>query len=242
MISLSSKIRLIERPIVLGMMMFALLLGACGSAVVEPAPIEQANAISARAAREEYRLEPGDELDIRFYFNPELNSSLLVRADGRISLPLVDEVQAAGLTPAELSQELRTRYEQELRRPELTIIVRSFNSRKVFVGGEVASPGIIQALGPVTVLQSVIQAGGFRESARLNEVLVIRRDRSTPEPIIIPVNIASVVDGSQIDQDITLMPFDIVFVPRSPVANVNKFVDQYLRQNIPFGFGLGYGF
>jgi polysaccharide biosynthesis/export protein len=245
MISLSSKLRPIARSVVaLGLLVFALMLGACGGPVAgNPASIEQANALSTRAAASEYRLQPGDELDIRFYYNPELNTSILVRPDGRISLPLANEVQAAGLTPSGLTQRLRSAYEQELRRPELTVIVRSFNSQKVFVGGEVASPGVIQALGPLSVLQSVTQAGGFKETARLSEVLVIRRDPSSPsEPIVIPVDISSVVDGSETNQDIPLMPFDVVFVPKSPIANVNKFVDQYIRQNIPFGFGLTYGF
>lgn len=243
MIYYVSKLRPVGRPFaVLGLMIFTLMLGACGPAVVKPSSLEQANAISSKAAAGEYRLQPGDELDIRFYYNPELNSSVLIRPDGRISLPLANEIQAAGQTPQELTQRLRTSYEQELRRPELTVIVRSFNSQKVFVGGEVASPGVIQALGPLTVLQSVTQAGGFKETARVNEVLIIRRDPSVPDPIVIPVDIAAVVDGSRTNQDIALMPFDIVYVPKSEIANVNKFVDQYIRQNIPFGFGLTYGF
>jgi polysaccharide export outer membrane protein len=241
--SIFARVRLLVRPTAaFGLMVSVLLLGGCGPAAVKPATLEQANAISRGAAGGEYRLQPGDELDIRFYYNPELNTSVLIRPDGRISLPLANEVQAAGQTPAQLSQRLRSAYEKELRRPELTVIVRSFNSQKVFVGGEVASPGVIQALGPLTVLQSVTQAGGFKETARLNEVLVIRRDPSQPDPIVIPVDIASVVDGTQTNQDIALMPFDVVYVPKSPIANVNKFVDQYIRQNIPFGFGLTYGF
>jgi polysaccharide export outer membrane protein len=238
-----ARVRLLARPTsAFGLMISLLLLSACGPAAVKPATLEQANAISTRAAGGEYRLQPGDELDIRFYYNPELNTSVLIRPDGRISLPLANEVQAAGQTPAQLAQRLRTAYEQELRRPELTVIVRSFNSQKVFVGGEVASPGVVQALGPLTVLQSVTQAGGFKETARINEVLVIRRDPAAQEPIVIPVDIGAVVDGTQTSQDIALMPFDVVYVPKSPIANVNKFVDQYIRQNIPFGFGLTYGF
>lgn len=241
--ALISRVRLLGRPAAaLGLIISVLVLAGCGPAAVKPATLEQANAISTRAAGGEYRLQPGDELDIRFYYNPELNTSVLVRPDGRISLPLANEVQAAGLTPAGLTQRLRSSFEQELRRPELTVIVRSFNSQKVFVGGEVASPGVIQALGPLTVLQSVTQAGGFKETARLGEVLVIRRDPAAQEPIVIPVDISAVVDGSQTNQDIALMPFDVVYVPKSPIANVNKFVDQYIRQNIPFGFGLTYGF
>jgi polysaccharide export outer membrane protein len=238
-----ARVRLLARPAAaFGLMMSLLVLGACGPAAVKPATLEQATAISTRAAGGDYQLQPGDELDIRFYYNPELNTSVLIRPDGRISLPLANEVQAAGQTPAELSQRLRSAYERELRRPELTVIVRSFNSQKVFVGGEVASPGVVQALGPLTVLQSVTQAGGFKETARINEVLVIRRDPSAQEPIVIPVDISAVVDGTQTGQDIALMPFDVVYVPKSSIANVNKFVDQYIRQNIPFGFGLTYGF
>ena len=241
--SIFARIRLLGRPAAaFGLMISVLLLGGCGPAAVKPATLEQANAISHSAAGAEYRLQPGDELDIRFYYNPELNTSVLIRPDGRISLPLANEVQAAGLTPSSLTQRLRTSFEQELRRPELTVIVRAFNSQRVFVGGEVQSPGVVQALGPLTVLQSVTQAGGFKETARLGEVLVIRRDPSQPDPIVIPVDIASVVDGTQTNQDIALMPFDVVYVPKSPIANVNKFVDQYIRQNIPFGFGLTYGF
>ena len=241
--SLFEKARLLRRPgFAFGLIISVLLLGGCGPAAVKPATLEQANAISTRSAGGEYRLQPGDELDIRFYYNPELSTSVLIRPDGRISLPLANEIQAAGLTPAQLGQRLRSAYEQELRRPELTVIVRSFNSQKVFVGGEVASPGVVQALGPLTVLQSVTQAGGFKETARVNEVLVIRRDPAAQDPIVIPVDIGAVVDGSQTNQDIALMPFDVVYVPKSPIANVNKFVDQYIRQNIPFGFGLTYGF
>jgi polysaccharide export outer membrane protein len=241
--ALFARARLLGRSgIALGLVISVLLLGGCGAAAVKPASLEQANAISARAAGGEYRLQPGDELDIRFYYNPELNTSVLIRPDGRISIPLANEVQAAGLTPNGLTQQLRSAFERELRRPELTVIVRSFNSQKVFVGGEVQTPGVVQALGPLTVLQSVTQAGGFKETARLNEVLVIRRDPAAQDPIVIPVDIGAVVDGTQTNQDIALMPFDVVYVPKSPIANVNKFVDQYIRQNIPFGFGLTYGF
>lgn len=243
MISYSLKARSIWRAAMyLELLVAALLLGACGPAVVKPASIETANAIATRTGGGEYVLQPGDELDVRFYYNPELNLSVLVRPDGKISLPLAEEVQAAGQTVPQLTQTLRSKYQSELRRPELTIIVRSFNSQKVFVGGEVASPGVIQAIGPLTVLQSVTQAGGFKETARPDEVLVIRRDPTTRTPLVIPVNISSAIDGSQPNQDISLMPYDIVFVPKSPIANVNKFVDQYIRQNIPFGFGLAYGF
>src|SRR6185436_6425103 len=92
------RVRSLSRPgMGFGLLIAVLLLGGCGPAAVKPATLEQANAISARSAASEYRLQPGDELDIRFYYNPELNTSVLIRPDGRISLPLANEIQAAGL-------------------------------------------------------------------------------------------------------------------------------------------------
>lgn len=232
----------LRRGALLTMLCIGTALPACGPAATNPASIQTANAIAQRSSAAEYTIQPGDELDIRFYYNPELNTSVVVRPDGKISLPLAPEVQAAGVPVSALSRNLQNQFSNELRRPELTVIVRSFNSQRVFVGGEVTSPGVIQAIGPLTVLQSVTQAGGFRETARVNEVLVIRRDPTNANPIVIPVNISTVIDGSDTQQDIQLLPYDVVYVPKSPIANVNKFIDQYIRQNIPFGFGLTYGF
>lgn len=243
MISTQSRHRLHRPPaFFFGLLFILVAMAGCGPAVVNPASIDTGRAIAQRNAASDYVLQPGDELDVRFYYNPELNQSALIRPDGKLSLPLANEVQAAGLTPAELTQRLRSQYERELRRPEITVMVRSFNSQRVFVGGEVAAPGVIQALGPLSVLQSVAQAGGFRETARTSEVLVIRRDPSSANPIVIPVNLDNVINGSATNQDIALVPYDIVYVPKSAIADVNKFIDQYIRQNIPFGFGLAYGF
>lgn len=221
--------------------LLALLPAACGPVAVEHSSIDEANAIAASRMNREYRLSAGDELDIRFYYNPELNTLVIVRPDGRISVPLVEPVQALDLTPRELTERLRTAYARQLRRPEVTVIVRSFESQKVFVGGEVAIPGVLLVLGRRTLLQSVMQAGGFRETARLTEVLIVRRDPSKPNPIVIPVDVASILDGTDTRQDIDLLPFDIVYVPRSEIADVNAFIQEYIRANVPFGFGLAPG-
>lgn len=121
----------------------------------------------------------------------------------------------------------------------MTVIVRAFGGRAVFVDGEVNRPGMISLIRPITVMQSISQAGGVKESALTTEAIVIRSG-SDHKAMVIPVDISKVIDGTDMGQDIVLRPFDIVFVPKSPIANVNMWVDQYLRKNIPVYFGLSY--
>ena len=131
-----------------------------------------------------YTIAPGDELDIKFFFNPELNETITVRPDGMISLQLIDEIQAAGLQPAELDQKLTDLYSRELRKPVLTVIVRSFTRQRVYVGGEVNTPGLIELSGGLTALQAVFQSAGFKETADPAETLVIRKgENNQPIPI-----------------------------------------------------------
>ncbi len=183
----------------------------------------------------EYVIQPGDELDVKFFYNADLNESITVRPDGRISLQLVGETMAAGLTPQTLTNILTKEYDRELKRPDITVIVRSFGAR-VYVDGEVEKPGELELNGPLTVMQAISRAEGATEKA-WQEALVIRRIQGK-QPLIIPVDINAVLTGTDFTQDIGLMPFDIVYVPQSPIANVNQWVHQYIRANIPIGFNL----
>lgn len=189
----------------------------------------------------EYRIQPGDTLDIKFFYNPELNESVIVRPDGRISLQLAHDIVAAGLTPAKLNQFLVEKYQSEIRQPEITVIVRTFSAERVYVDGEVFRPGMITLAGPITILQALSTAGGIRDSARDNEVVLIRRGPDG-KPTHAIVNVEAIRNGADLSQDILLAPYDIVFVPKSPIANVNKFVDLYIRKNIPVGVGFGFGY
>lgn len=190
--------------------------------------------------QKEYRINVGDELDVKFFYNPDLNEDVIVRPDGRISLQLAHEIMAAGRTPAELTDILVEKYATEIEKPEITVIVRSFSAQRIFVDGEVNNPGMLDLISPLTVLQSISQAGGLKNTARLNDVIVIRRSAEDNFQVI-PVNLAKAIDGSDVHQDIILTPYDIVYVPKSPVANLNQWVDQYIRKNIPIPIGVGYG-
>jgi protein involved in polysaccharide export with SLBB domain len=109
------------------------------------------------------------------------------------------------------------------------------------VDGEVTKSGMVTLVGFTTVLQAISQAGGVKDTARTTEVIVIRRGADN-KPLVIPVNLDKAIDGTDMGQDIVLRPFDIVYVPKSPIANVNKWVDQYIRKNIPISISTGFGF
>jgi len=128
----NSKFHLLMTATVLWVVM-ALLVGCASNRTLPNA------AATSRVTKfqkpPEYRMQPGDEMDIKFFFNPELNQTVFVRPDGKISLPVVDDVQAAGLTPSELDALITQIYARELRKPMVTVIVKTFTGRQVYVGG-----------------------------------------------------------------------------------------------------------
>jgi protein involved in polysaccharide export with SLBB domain len=179
----------------------------------------------------EYRIATGDEIDIVLPLNPELNVRTFVRPDGRISLELVDEIRAEGLTTAELTEQLRDAYSTELRDPEISVNVVSMAAR-IYVDGHVVKPGEYPWTRQVTAMQAVSLAGGVRESGTTEHLVVVRRS-AEGEQQIFEIDLEQVASGSGLSKDIFLIPYDTVYVPPSRVADVNKWVDQYIRQNIP---------
>jgi protein involved in polysaccharide export with SLBB domain len=185
-----------------------------------------------------YTIQPGDELDIKFFYNPELNETVTVRPDGKISLQLIDEIHAADLEPMALDRQLTELYSKELRKPVLTVIVRSFTRQRVFVGGEVEEPGLIELPAGMTTLQAVFQSGGFKETADPAETLVIRKGPGD-KPIPLRIDLAALMDADG-GSDFQLQPDDIVYVPKSAIANANKFIDEYIGGLLMFrGWSFG---
>lgn len=221
---------------VLQYILIALMLTACATTVNNPAPV-QSSVLVSDATTQEYRIRAGDLLDVKFFYNSELNEQVTVRPDGRISLQLANDLMAGGLTPAELTEQLKKKYASEIDNPEITVIVRSFSYQRIFVDGEVYKAGLIPLVGQMTVLQSITQAGGKKDTAYLKGVIVIRR---TPgdKLVTMQLNLEDALDNTDMTQDIALLPNDIVFVPKSTIANVNVWVDQYIRRNIPVSMGV----
>jgi polysaccharide export outer membrane protein len=217
-----------------------MLSAACSPSVVveSPTPVGAPGTevgLVGPALSEEYVIQPGDRIEIKFFYNSEMNDFMTVRPDGRISLELIGEVMAAGRTPLGLKTFLTEKYAKELKNPEVTVIVRSFGSR-IYVDGEVKKPGEFELLRPLTVMQAISRAEGLTEKA-WKEALVIRRIKGK-EPLVMKLDLNEVLTGKDFSQDVGLVAFDIVYVPRSPIADVNLWVHQYIRANIPLTFGM----
>jgi polysaccharide biosynthesis/export protein len=217
----------------------AVLLAACApNTVINPTPVSQFDqqARSYAQAPKEYIIEVGDVLDFKFMYNAELNElAVPVRPDGRISLQLAQDIPAAGTTPTQLRTTLNEKYAAELKKPEIAIIVRSFGGQKIFVDGEVNYAGPVDFKGRMTLFQAIAQARGLRETARLSNIIVIRKDFEG-KPMAANLDIRKVINGTDLSQDIALMPYDIVYVPKSQIANWLKFVDEYINRAVPGGF------
>ena len=205
-----------------------LLAGCSGPIVKNPTPVG-APVTKVRIPEQQYKIQVGDQLDVKFFYNPELNETLVVRPDGRISLQLIGAVMAAGDSPEQLSKQLEKQYASQLATPAVTVIVRSFTAQKIYVDGQVAQSGVLPLVGPMTVLQAITQSGGLTDVARTHEVIVIRH---TPKygTSVIPIDLTKVISGMDTKQDILLRPYDIVYVPLSPIGHVAKWVDLYLRK------------
>lgn len=185
-----------------------------------------------------YRFYPGDEIEISVFSAPELSRTVTVSPDGRVALPLIGAVRAADLTADELHDALVAAYATQLRAPELTVTPKTYGSRQVFVGGEVARPGIYPMPAQIDALQAVTLAGGFLPSARRGDVLVLSRgggEASVTEVDLSPRAMRAGLPDAQ-----PLERYDVVFVPRSRISQVNLFMQQYVREALPVQFSLYY--
>jgi polysaccharide biosynthesis/export protein len=219
------------------------LLMACAIAVLLGGTAAAQAPIAVGPARPDSNLPPyllqlGDVLDVKFFYNPELNETVPVRPDGRISLPLANDVQAAGRTVADLRAELMKIYADQLRQPEVAVMVKEFAARRIYVGGEVNAPALLRVPGDITLMQAIFEAGGLRRSARSESVVVLRY-QGTTQPEFIKVDLKTTLEKGVPGNDIALQASDIVWVPKTRIAKMDDFVDQYIRQLVPIPLTLG---
>lgn len=177
-----------------------------------------------------YSLCVGDEIEVKFYYHPELNDSTTIRPDGRISLVLVDEVVAEGLTPEQLDEKLTCLYDEKLDRVELTVIVRGYSSQQVFIDGEIKNPQPISLRSKMTVMQAIIAAGGIKDTADMQSVLLIR-PLSKKKVTVFRIDIAT--PDKWAENNPFLKPLDIIYIPKTFIARANLFVQQYLSNMVP---------
>jgi len=182
-----------------------------------------------------YRLYPGDELDVIVPSAPELDKTVTVQPDGRIMLPLLAPQMAAGKTSGELEQSLAAAYASQLLRPGVEVVVKA-QPLKVFVGGEVSKPGVYDMPGDIDALRAIVQAGGFVSGAKRSQVVIIRRGHDG-RPMMRTVDLAHPNPRSDLAP---LRRFDVIYVPRSGLAEVGDFMTQ-VRNALPIQFSYAFG-
>ena len=159
----------------------------------------------------DYRIGVGDVLNIQVWKEVDLTRSVPVRPDGKISFPLLDDLQAAGLTPLELKLVLTERLKQYLSEPRVTVLVEEVNSYKVYVMGEVVTQGALVLKNKTDLLQVISLAGGFTAFAKKKEIIIIRNNGKNGARIT--VNYEKILSGKNPEQNLILEPGDTVVVP-----------------------------
>lgn len=159
----------------------------------------------------DYVIGPDDVLNIVFWREQDLSSEVAVRPDGKISLPLLNEIQASGLTPEQLRGNLTQAANRYVEDPAVTVVVKAINSRKVFITGLVGKPGPYPLSSPTTVLQLIAMAGGVQEYAKADRIVVMRTENG--RTVSHKFNYKQVSEGKNLQQNIELKPGDTIIVP-----------------------------
>lgn len=211
-------------------------------AAAQPAPPSAPSAPQPVAQGQlRYLLQAGDQIEVKLYHHPELNEQLVIGPDQRIALQLVGELPVQDMSVGQLAEELTRRYASQLRNPQTTVILRKYALPRVFVAGEVNQPAA-HALegGRLTALQAIAQSGGFRKGAERANVIVLRHSGSA-QPLFIKLDLQGHLEQN-LEADLPLQPYDVVFVPQRRIAEVAEFFDEYVGRIVPIYRNMGLSF
>jgi polysaccharide export outer membrane protein len=224
------------KMLVIGFQLIILLVNCSGNSALQ---------IKSETLNSYIILGPGDEIEIKFFFPPELagvqfqepldlNEIQTIRQDGYISLKLVGEVHVEGMTIPDLQEHLKLLYTALIKDPEITIILRNRYNAMIHIGGEVISPGFIRMQEKLTVLEAIIQAGGINtRTASAKNIKLIREIEE--KTTIKTININDILKGNE-SQQVFLEPRDIVFIPRTRITVISQWLDRNLYSILPPGF------
>ena len=164
------------------------------------------------AVPDDYRIGAGDVLGVLVWREPDASvAEVAVRVDGKITMPLIGDVPAAGLVPTELQASLTEKFSRYINQPVVSVAVKAINSRWVYVTGGVHKEGPISLVRPMTVLQAINEAGGFSEWAKKGKIYVLRKAEG--KQVKLPFDYKAFLRGKNVEQNILLMPGDTVVVP-----------------------------
>jgi len=180
-----------------------------------------------------YLIGPGDILEVKVWRHPDLDTTMVVRPDGKISFPLIGSLSVCDLTTRTVEDRITVGLSKVINEPKVTVNVSGFQSKKIFVLGEVLRPGVYPFEGRVTVLDAISKASGYKEdTAALKSVMLIRKGY-VAKPEVLRLNIYNVISKGDLKDNIYLEPQDIIFVPKTFIANVNTFIDQFFTKTDP---------
>ena len=192
-----------------------------------------------QAGDQNYLFYPGDKFRMDIRTAPELSAELTVAPDGRVALPSIGPVMAAGQTPGQIKTTLEDIYSNELIDPSMVITPTDFGSQKIFIGGEVKQPGVFELPGEIDALQAITLAGGWTEEGKPTKVIIMRRAPGG-ELMTKVVDVRNGLAKQSLYDVGPLRRFDVVYVTRKMIADENLFVKQFIRDALPIDFSLFY--
>ena len=217
----------------------ALLAASCTTQAISPRPAGVEGFATWTDDVPAYQFGPGDKVRVRFLMTPEMDEDATVSPDGMLALKAAGRVHAAGLTPEQLDAVVASASRRILTHPIVTTSDEDPQTATVFVGGSVKKGGVYPLGGKRGTIEAVLMAGGFDNEARMDEVVLIRRNPQN-RPMLRTVNLQSYVDHGVVTGDVPLYPGDVVFVPRNHISEFALWVDSVLNKSIPFNKAFSY--
>jgi len=184
-----------------------------------------------KAVQPEYQIEVGDVIEVKFFYQDELNEIVSVRPDGRITLQRIGAIFALGMTPSRLQEIVTIKYAEIIKEPEVTVFIRKFSDLRVYVMGEVKNPGGLTWQQNLTMMRAVADAGGFNKGAQLTSVLLLRLENDHLQAQ--RVDLKDLLRGRNLSRDIRLKPNDVIYVPSRFIMHVKEFVTNFYDVVLP---------
>lgn len=211
------------------------ILGCAGNSQLRNIPVKMSNGSSGlnlpkQSMTDEYLLGFGDVIEVKFFNNDRFNETVTVRPDGRISLERVGDIIVSGMTPSKLDSIITSSYSAFLITPDVTVFVREFGGYNVYVLGEVDTPGGYPIERNMTILQALAVAGGPKDGAQLKSIMILRQGDAGK---LTATKYDAKAGLAGLQNNFTIQPQDIIYVPRTFISSVSNFLDQIYDGLLP---------
>ena len=211
---------LLRRLVLIALLIATICVTAFAQAASAPS---KRPSLGTFGAEERYLLHSGDVLDVQYRYTPEFNQTVVVQPDGYISLEIGGDLKVAGRTLAQVRSLILVKARARLESPELNVILKEFQKPYVVVAGEVVQPGKLELREKLTALQAVLLAGGFKDSAKSSQILLFRKLNAETAEVKI-LNFKTLTRTSDLENDLTLQPGDMLLVPRNRISKIERYV------------------